>query len=102
MPAHLTRFVTDIAIQSGLAPMQLLKCAAHSVRRDRELRCARTVRAQGARDMDRDGRRWAHPVRRSLALAVEMTQQCHQHRHGLVTGNALCPSTARIVGLTWK
>jgi hypothetical protein len=30
------------------------------VRRDRELRCAPTVRAQRARDMDRDGRRWAH------------------------------------------
>jgi hypothetical protein len=33
------------------------------VRRDRDLRCARTIRAQRARDMDRDGRCWAHTVK---------------------------------------
>ena len=85
------QFVTDIAIQSGLAPMQLLKCAAHSVRRDRELRCARTVRAQGARDMDRDGRRRAHRVRRSLALAVGMAQP-----RGICAVSALAASASQL------
>src|SRR5208283_2809460 len=74
VPADRTRFVTDVAIQSGLAPLEVLECGAHGVRRDRELGCACTVRAQRARDMDRDGRRWAHSVRRSLSLAVGMTQ----------------------------
>src|SRR5207245_11773993 len=62
VPAHGTRFVTNIAIQRGMAPLEVLKCGTHGVRRDRKLRCARTVRAQRARDMDRDGRRWVHGV----------------------------------------
>lgn len=63
VPAHRTRFVTDIAIESGLAPLEVLKYGAHGVCRNRELRCARAVPAQRARDIDRDVRRWAHSVK---------------------------------------
>ena len=78
MLAYLARLVTEIAIQSGLAPLEVLEQGADGVCRDRKLRFARAVLAQLTEDMDRDGRGRAHGLRRSLSLAIKMMQGGHE------------------------
>jgi hypothetical protein len=69
VPPHRTCFVTNIAIQSRLAPLEVLDRGSNGLGRHGKLCCAATIGTQHAVDMECNGWSHIHFIRPSIPEA---------------------------------